>query len=651
MASFAHMKIPRNMTNDGGLIRCHSYTIAGEDKRKQGFISALYDSSPRCRNDTLKRSIFERSEDRANHKIEKTKTISPRLLLHSKSTKKRINHRRSNSDWSGSSEIPALNRTHIETSYNCDIQLNNLLLQTRDALSKRNITPARIDENGCSHLENNVENRSMRKTSSLYIPKSEKKDLRMLMFQQKSCPWRQSKNINQQYNYCHPLNTYSTRSINAVIKIQSLARVLLARVDVKKKIVSEVTAFMLIMEQGIWVIKYPFGSRAKPKKVLLKIKKINGKFHLIWGGKSSVHLKSVYGVVKGINTEAMRRGIRRSLDGCADREQNCFSFLTFDRTIDFEVNNSWLVLIIVRAVRLFIAAHYNRIGNTGTEAYQYYSPLQLVPSSERFSRNSSMTWTIGDAESSKLPQAQPLDSELLRNVECIAFSPHSESTCSFTDNDIVLNLNELGKSKTNSTSSVNMGSGSMPNSPDQVPRMNFPPLHPKKMPKKKLNHIKAQFETDPKNSKFSSVLSNYFMMRENDVRENDLNESLRTLRSMMKHQEQSDAVSTVNNKPKSILKDVTRLNTIEANCKVNDPSNENPVTNHHQLTSSLEKSVLLTSSILDSNNNNNKIKSEDDQGAKTRRDKSVFNRMSPRLSSPRGINSLFKLNPSETSCI
>jgi hypothetical protein len=47
--------------------------------------------------------------------------------------------------------------------------------------------------------------------------------------------------------------------------------VLTARSAVRRKLVSEVTAFSMIMERGIQMTKHPFGSRARPKKVVLSI--------------------------------------------------------------------------------------------------------------------------------------------------------------------------------------------------------------------------------------------------------------------------------------------------------------------------------------------------------------------------------------------
>jgi hypothetical protein len=70
-----------------------------------------------------------------------------------------------------------------------------------------------------------------------------------------------------------PTGQYVYRSgcEGAVVKLQTLARVLTARSAVRRKLVSEVTAFSMIMERGIQMTKHPFGSRARPKKVVLSI--------------------------------------------------------------------------------------------------------------------------------------------------------------------------------------------------------------------------------------------------------------------------------------------------------------------------------------------------------------------------------------------
>lgn len=57
-----------------------------------------------------------------------------------------------------------------------------------------------------------------------------------------------------------------------------------------------------------------------------------------------------------------------------ERAQNCFSLLTPGRTIDFEVDNPWLVLLVVRALRLFLGAHYDTL-----PAPTFFSHLCLRP--------------------------------------------------------------------------------------------------------------------------------------------------------------------------------------------------------------------------------------------------------------------------------
>ena len=44
-----------------------------------------------------------------------------------------------------------------------------------------------------------------------------------------------------------------------------------------------------------------------------------------------------------------------------ERSDNCFSLHTRERTVDFEVDNPWLVLLVVRALRLFLGAHYDTL--------------------------------------------------------------------------------------------------------------------------------------------------------------------------------------------------------------------------------------------------------------------------------------------------
>eukprot|EP00752_Nemacystus_decipiens_P016443 g14699.t1 len=91
--------------------------------------------------------------------------------------------------------------------------------------------------------------------------------------------------------------------VRAAIKIESVMRVLIARGYVRRKLVSEVTAFSLIMERGIEVIKHPFSGKAKPKNVTVNFVSRKGAMQLSWGGKSGVPLETIFGVTKGIQTD------------------------------------------------------------------------------------------------------------------------------------------------------------------------------------------------------------------------------------------------------------------------------------------------------------------------------------------------------------
>eukprot|EP00904_Undaria_pinnatifida_P001534 jgi/Undpi1/11381/HiC_scaffold_30.g13678.m1 len=143
--------------------------------------------------------------------------------------------------------------------------------------------------------------------------------------------------------------------VRASIKIESVMRVLIARGYVRRKLVSEVTAFSLIMDRGIEVIKHPYSGKAKPKNVTVNFVSRKGTMQLSWGGKSGVPLETIFGVTKGIKTDALRRVMD------PERSDNCFSLHTRERTVDFEVDNPWLVLLVVRALRLFLGAHYDTL--------------------------------------------------------------------------------------------------------------------------------------------------------------------------------------------------------------------------------------------------------------------------------------------------
>ncbi len=189
----------------------------------------------------------------------------------------------------------------------------------------------------------------------------------------------------------------------AAVRLQTLARVMIARSAIRRKLVSEVTAFSIIAERGISMMKHPFHGRHRPKPVTVCISTRKEEVsvvalrclfisktllpcwfcqptdfglpnpnpnpfqhHLTWGGKHSIALHSIYGIVKGRGTKAMRRSADEST---SDR---CFSLLVPNRTIDMECNNPWLTLLIVRALRLYLSAHYNTLPSP-----KFYSPLSL----------------------------------------------------------------------------------------------------------------------------------------------------------------------------------------------------------------------------------------------------------------------------------
>ncbi|CAM9537520.1 unnamed protein product [Pylaiella littoralis] len=187
--------------------------------------------------------------------------------------------------------------------------------------------------------------------------------------------------------------------VASAIKIESVMRVLIARGYVRRKLVSEVTAFSLIMERGIEVIKHPFGSKAKSKNVTVNFISRKGAMHLSWGGKSGVLLETIFGVTKGITTDALRAAVG------PERAENCFSLHTGDRTIDFEVDNPWLVLLVVRALRLFLGAHYDTL-----PAPTFFSHLCLRPKTTARGSlshvDSAMVWTSSDKQQTLSPSVR-----------------------------------------------------------------------------------------------------------------------------------------------------------------------------------------------------------------------------------------------------
>ncbi len=57
----------------------------------------------------------------------------------------------------------------------------------------------------------------------------------------------------------------------AAVRLQTMARVLIARAAIRRKLVSEVTAFSIIAERGISMMKHPFHGRHRPKPVTVCI--------------------------------------------------------------------------------------------------------------------------------------------------------------------------------------------------------------------------------------------------------------------------------------------------------------------------------------------------------------------------------------------
>ncbi|CAM9416629.1 unnamed protein product [Chrysoparadoxa australica] len=184
-----------------------------------------------------------------------------------------------------------------------------------------------------------------------------------------------------------PVRTYTGTEHAAAVVMQSVMRVMVARSIVRRKLVGEANAFAIIMNKGINVIKYPYGARAKPKKVLIQFAKQKGKMNLIWGGRHALPLEDVHGLLKGIQTKALQRSLEpKSAD-------QCFSFVAKNRTVDFQAHNPWLVLLAVRAMRLYLGAHFNTIAPP-----KFFSPLLLRQGPRNASRPAvhSLVWTEGD---------------------------------------------------------------------------------------------------------------------------------------------------------------------------------------------------------------------------------------------------------------
>ncbi|CAN0149123.1 unnamed protein product, partial [Ectocarpus sp. 13 AM-2016] len=165
----------------------------------------------------------------------------------------------------------------------------------------------------------------------------------------------------------------------------------------------------VLLPNSIRRVQHPFSGKGKPKNVTVNFISRKGAMQLSWGGKSGVPLETIFGVTKGINTDALKSVVS------PDRAENCFSLHTQDRTIDFEVDNPWLVLLVVRALRLFLGAHYDTL-----PAPTFFSHLCLRPrgntaaaggaagSSRADSPKQSLVWTSADKESpvSPLPKEQ-----------------------------------------------------------------------------------------------------------------------------------------------------------------------------------------------------------------------------------------------------
>ena len=89
-----------------------------------------------------------------------------------------------------------------------------------------------------------------------------------------------------------------------------------------------------------------------------------------------------------------------------ERADNCFSLHTQERTIDFEVDNPWLVLLVVRALRLFLGAHYDTL-----PAPTFFSHLCVRPratpgapgSTRADSPKQTMVWTSADQDQTLSP--------------------------------------------------------------------------------------------------------------------------------------------------------------------------------------------------------------------------------------------------------
>ncbi|CAM9856065.1 unnamed protein product, partial [Hapterophycus canaliculatus] len=149
--------------------------------------------------------------------------------------------------------------------------------------------------------------------------------------------------------------------------------------------------------------QHPFSGKGKAKNVTVNFVSRKGAMLLSWGGKSGVALETIFGVTKGIDTDALRAAVE------PERADNCFSLHTNDRTIDFEVDNPWLVLLVVRALRLFLGAHYDTL-----PAPTFFSHLCVRPrSSNRVDTpKQTMVWTSVE----KSPSSSSKDQQTTRST-------------------------------------------------------------------------------------------------------------------------------------------------------------------------------------------------------------------------------------------
>lgn len=89
-----------------------------------------------------------------------------------------------------------------------------------------------------------------------------------------------------------------------------------------------------------------------------------------------------------------------------ERADNCFSLLTPERSLDFEVDNPWLVLLVVRAMRLYLGAHYDTL-----PAPTFFSHLCARPrgSGDSASPKQTLVWTGDDKAPAKEMASTPTE--------------------------------------------------------------------------------------------------------------------------------------------------------------------------------------------------------------------------------------------------